>query len=43
LLLEEAREHRTGRIGAGTVLFVHRVAASDAQFVELRVSALFLC
>jgi hypothetical protein len=41
-LAQQARQHRPGAIGTGGVLFVHRVAAGGAQFVELRVGALFL-
>jgi hypothetical protein len=41
-LAQQARQHRSGAIGAGGVLLAHRVAACGAQLVELRIGALFL-
>ena len=41
-LAQQARQHRPGAIGAGGVLLEHRGAAGGAQFVELRIGALFL-
>ena len=41
-LVQQARQHGPAAIGAGGVLFEDRGAASGAQFVELRIGALFL-
>ena len=41
-LAQQARQHRPAAIGAGGVLFEDRGAAGGAQFVELRIGALFL-
>ena len=39
---QQARQHRPAAIGAGGVFLEDRVAAGGAQFVELRIGALFL-
>ncbi len=39
---QQARQHGPAAIGAGGVLFEDRGAAGGAQFVELRIGALFV-
>ena len=41
-LAEQTRQYRPASIGTGRVFFQHRVAAGGAEFVELRIGALFL-
>ena len=41
-LVQQARQHRPAAVCAGGVLLEHRGAAGRAQFVELRIGALFL-
>ena len=40
-LAQQARQHRPAAVGAGGVLFEDHVAAGGAEFVALRVGALF--